>query len=313
MDPQEDLYRVLGVSQGADGSAIKAAYRRLSMENHPDRNPGDEQAGGRFARIGQAYEVLGNPELRRRYDEGRIGADGQQTHESPLISEELLSAMFGSGMGVGGGPPGVRVFHMGGAPGMGPPPGMPMPGMRMPPFGGGHDEIKDVEERVKITIEQAFSGCTVPINVRRWIVAGQAEREERETLYVTIRQGADNDEILRIEGKGNIVEGRKGDVKVFVDVENKSAFKRAGLDLHYKCRMALRDALSCPPVEIQHLDGRTFRMKGTGGVVSPGSKKTLRGLGMVREGEKGNMIVHYEVLFPSKLSTAQVQAIQAVL
>ena len=72
MDPREDLYAVLGIPRGADAAAIKSAYRRLSMELHPDRNPGDATAGNKFARIGQAFEVLGNPETRRQYDEGRL-------------------------------------------------------------------------------------------------------------------------------------------------------------------------------------------------------------------------------------------------
>ena len=306
MDPSEDLYSVLGVPPGADDTVIKSAYRRLSMENHPDRNPGDASANARFARIGQAYEILSKPDLRQKYDEGRIGADGQPRGH-PSIPEEVFSAMFGGGMGIPvdafGGGPGVRVFHMGGQPGH--PPGFQVSPEAM--------EVKDVEERVTISLDKAYTGCTVPITVRRWIVSGQSEREERETLYVTIPRGADSNEIVRLEGKGNSVEGRRGDVKVFIDVKNESVFTRDGLDLIYKCSLPLKDALSCPAVEIQHLDGRTFRVKGTGGIISPGCKKTIRGFGMVRSSEKGNLIVRYDVVFPSKLSPEQVTAIQAVL
>ena len=306
MDPREDLYAVLGIPRGADGAAIKSAYRRLSMELHPDRNPGDATAGNKFARIGQAFEVLGNPETRRQYDEGRLGADGQP-RGMPGIPEEVLSAMFGGGMGIPvdpfGGGPGVRVFHMGGH-------GGPPHGFQSPPE---QLEVKDVEESVEVALDKAYSGCTVPITVRRWIVAGQSEREERETLYVPIPRGVDTGEIVRVAEKGNCVDGRRGDVKVFIKVRNDSTFRREGLDLIYKCSLPLRDALSCPPVEIQHLDGRTFRVKGSGGVISPGSKKTLRGFGMIREGQKGNMIIHYEVIFPTKLTQAQVDTIQGVL
>jgi DnaJ-class molecular chaperone len=332
MNADDNLYTILGVSSSAGEAEIKSAYRHLSMRNHPDRNPGDPAAAARSAKINQAYEVLSQPELRVQYDAGRVGPDGQE-RPSAGISEELFAAMFGGGgpgMGVpvdafGGDAGGVRVFHVGG---MGPPGGMGFPnpfGRHGAAFAGGPaaafaggpaagpPPVPDVENRVRVPIDKAYTGCTVPLELRRWIVQGQSEREERETLYITVPVGVDDNEIIRLPGKGNVVEGRHGDVKVFVDVENKTDFRRDGLDLVYKCSVSLKEALSGPSFDLRHLDGRTFRVKGTGTVVSPGSKRVLRGLGMHRAGKKGNLVVEYDVQFPLRLSKEQVSKLQDIL
>ncbi|MCZ7530564.1 MAG: DnaJ domain-containing protein [Acidimicrobiia bacterium] len=65
---QNDLYAVLGVPSNAGDAEIKAAYRKLAREHHPDARPGDSEAEARFKEISTAYAVLGDPEKRRRYD-----------------------------------------------------------------------------------------------------------------------------------------------------------------------------------------------------------------------------------------------------
>tara|TARA_B000000557_G_C20594520_1_gene367034 strand:- start:41 stop:490 length:450 start_codon:yes stop_codon:yes gene_type:complete len=149
--------------------------------------------------------------------------------------------------------------------------------------------------------------------VRRFIREGQSEREEKETLYMPVPKGIDNDEIIRLEGKGNILDGRAGAVKVFVDVDNHTDLRRDGLDLVYTCSIGLKEALTGPSFEIQHLDGRTLRMKGSGSVIGPGSKKVLKGLGMIRDGEKGNLVVEYNVIFPTRLTKEQLKALNEIL
>ncbi|MHC4600273.1 MAG: DnaJ domain-containing protein, partial [Planctomycetota bacterium] len=71
---KRDFYEVLGVEKTADEEALKRAYRCLAMKYHPDRNPGDKEAEGRFKEAAEAYEVLRNPETRSRYD--RFGHEG---------------------------------------------------------------------------------------------------------------------------------------------------------------------------------------------------------------------------------------------
>src|SRR5262245_12109622 len=72
-----DYYEILGVAKDADGDTIKKAYRKLAMQFHPDKNPGDKSAEDKFKECARAYEVLGDPEKRNRYDRfGHQGVDG---------------------------------------------------------------------------------------------------------------------------------------------------------------------------------------------------------------------------------------------
>jgi len=71
-----DPYQVLGVSKNASQDEIQQAYRKLAKKHHPDLNPGNKKAEERFKDIGTAYDILGDPEKRARFDRGEIDASG---------------------------------------------------------------------------------------------------------------------------------------------------------------------------------------------------------------------------------------------
>ena len=103
----EDFYTVLGVPKDADATTIKKAYRKLAMQYHPDKNPGDKAAEEKFKEAAQAYEVLGNEEKRARYDrfghagvQGGFGGGGQGFHDvSDIFSAfgDIFGDFFGGG------------------------------------------------------------------------------------------------------------------------------------------------------------------------------------------------------------------------
>ena len=73
----KDFYKVLGVSEKADGDEIKKAYRKLAKKYHPDANQGDDKAAERFKEVGEAYSVLSDPKKRKQYDQMRkLGSFG---------------------------------------------------------------------------------------------------------------------------------------------------------------------------------------------------------------------------------------------
>jgi DnaJ-class molecular chaperone len=173
-----------------------------------------------------------------------------------------------------------------------------------------------IEIRLEITLCQAYTGSTEAVVVRRWIAEGGAgQREERETLYILVPKGADDGEIIVVDGKGHISpDGVAGDVKIFLNVANKSAFQRRGLDLIHEQSLSLREALCGFSFDVCHVSGRSFTINSPkGSIVTPSYRKVVPKLGMERDGHIGNLIVEFKIVFPSKISSEVADKLEALL
>ena len=307
-------YETLGIDKSAASSDIKKAYRALSLKYHPDRNP-DENAKSKFQEINAAYEVLGDDAKRQAYDMGPN--EGVQFHnmggfhhmgvpgDFPDING-LFHMMFNGGMGgMGGmGGPNIRIFRG----------GIPVnmqhgdPHAMRPP--------EPIVKQIELTIEQSFSGCVMPVEIERWSLNNGIKTIEKETLYVNIPQGIDNNEIILITEKGHIVnQVMRGDIKLVAIVTNNSIFKRNGLDLIYKQSIQLKEALCGFSIEFVHLSGKRLRLNNTDNpsVIKPGHRNVFRGMGMTREQTIGNLILELDVIFPDSLTAEQMTSLSAVL
>src|SRR3954453_19928671 len=153
---ERDLYKVLGVDRKASPDEIKKAYRKLARQYHPDKNPGDKAAETKFKEISAAYDVLGDPEKRKQYDRGGLGAffgGGQGAPGGGFAGGfdaggigDILRDLFGGGAGAGG-------------PGSGP------GGFGRQPRGPRPERGRDLESEVSIGFDQAIHGAQVPLNV----------------------------------------------------------------------------------------------------------------------------------------------------
>lgn len=149
MATKRDYYEILGVEKNATQEEIKKAYRKMAMKYHPDRNPGDKTAEEKFKEAAEAYEVLGDPEKRRRYDQFGHQGVGDQVHGFTNF-QDIFSA-FSDIFGTSGSSIFDGIFGGMGA------------GTRR----GGIRAGNSLKCRVNITFEEAAFGCTKTIELRR--------------------------------------------------------------------------------------------------------------------------------------------------
>jgi DnaJ-class molecular chaperone len=320
----ENFYNILGVEEKATKDEIKKAYRGLQMKWHPDKNQGSEESKKMSEKINGAYEVLGDDEKRVDYDNSknnpfaRMNSQGGGGMEVPM--DDIFNMFFGGMPGMGGFPgmPGFPGMHgMGGMP-MG---GMP-PGTKIHIFNGGPMGFQQaiskpvpIMKTIEINMAQVLSGASIPLEIERWIIENGIKVHEKETIYVSIPQGIDDNEMVILRDKGNVLnENVKGDVKIFVKIKNESEFKRLGLDLVLEKKISLKESLCGFTFEINYINGKSYTLNNNkGNIIPPEYKKIYPGMGLTRGEHKGNMIIHFHVNFPEKLTEEQITKLSETL
>lgn len=321
----DNLYNILEVPETASSEEIKKAYRRLSMLHHPDKNGNSLESTEKFQKISEAYEILGDTEKKQEYDLTRNnpfirmmsqqgGAPGHN-----VSADELFSTLFGMpffsgppghnqgfGQGFGQGP-NIRVFHN----------GIPVNQGFNQMFGQQHQQIQKpapITAQLNVPIDKILTGTTIPVDIERWILEHGNKVFEHEMVYVTVPKGADEGEIIVLQGKGNVAsESNKGDIKIFIKIENDTPFKRQGLDLVLEKTISVKDALCGFSFELKYLTGKIYTItNNSGNIISHGYKKVIPGMGFEREGHKGNLIIMFDIIFPEKLSQEVIEALKVV-
>jgi DnaJ family protein A protein 2 len=167
----------------------------------------------------------------------------------------------------------------------------------------------------EIQLSKAYSGCNIPINIKRWVVEKGIKREETETLYLPIPKGVDDNEIIIIQGKGNALSQTNiGDVKVFIKIINDTGFIRSGLDLILNKTITLKEALCGFSFDLKYIDGRIFKITNDGGnVITNNYNKVISKMGLSRNDHIGNLLINFTVAFPSEITPAQAEALSKIL
>ncbi len=285
-----DYYQILGVPKDADEKAIKAAYRKLARKYHPDVAENKAEAAAKFKEINEAYEVLSDPDKRRKYDQlgadwqrfqqagGRGGFDwsryqaGPQSGYTRYTTEDLQDLFGGQGFSdffsfLFGGPGQAQEFDYGTA-------------------------SQDIEQPIKITLAEAYSGTT-----RR------LRRQGGPTIEVKIPAGVDTGSRVRVKGQGIAGRrGRAGDLWLVVEVEPDSRFARSGDDLRTRVQVPLYTAILGGEVTVPLVQGRA-KLKIPPETQS-GTEMRLKGQGMPRLGGsgRGDLYVTIDIRLPTKLS-----------
>jgi DnaJ-class molecular chaperone len=315
-------YKILGITKDASKDEIKKAYRKQSLKYHPDKNASAD-AQENFQKVNEAYQVLGDDEKRTEYDfmsnpsqSGRFAPGGMGMGMNMNI-DEMFQGLFGfmpdagnvrmGGMGnMGGMPSGfpfgnVHVFHG----------NMPFP-MNM---SQGIQRLQPIVKTINVTMEQVMNGANIPVEIERWIAQEGAKVMEKETIYVEIPQGVDDNELIVLKDRGNVAnEMCKGDVKVFIKVDNHTNFKRNGLDLIVEKHITLKESLCGFKFELAHLNGKTYTINNNeGSIVTPSYFKAIPEMGLKRNGHSGNLVVTFDIIFPETLTSEQIKGLKSIL
>jgi molecular chaperone DnaJ len=329
-----DYYQLLGVGRDADNSQIKAAYRKLALQYHPDRNPGNKEAEEKFKSLNEAYAVLSDAEKRARYD--RFGsADAGAQFQGDIF--DIFASVFGSGFG----------------------------GMRAGGAGRGQAG-ENLETEVSITLEQAREGASLEVDLDRLTACDRCDGERAEPgsegkktcrtcggvgqvraqaqsffgtvvtaqtcpecrglgevivtpcgkcvgsgrmrssepVTINLPRGIDGGYRLRVPRQGNagIDGGPAGDLYVYIELEPHEHFTRDGDDLHYELGIGLAQATLGSSFEVPTMEGPEIIDLPPG--TQPGTVIRLRGKGMprLRQIGMGDQLVTVRVDVPKGLS-----------
>ncbi len=311
--PDKDYYQILGVGRNASEKDIKQAYRRLARKHHPDVNPGDKSAEAKFKEINAAYEVLSNPEKRKKYDQfGEQWEYAEQFAETG--GQERVRWDFGRGGTVfqygdvsDFGDIFSSLFGDGGV------------GSRMK---RGPQRGQDIESSIEVSLEEAYHGskrviglekeepCTACAGTGRvgnrlcTMCNGAGVKAIPRRLEVKIPAGVKDGSKIRIAGEGGSgrAGGSKGDLYLVVRVLPHQLFERKGDDLYSEISVPLATAMLGGEVGLPTLDGNlSLKIPAE---TQNGKVFRLGGKGMPRLGDSGygSMFAKVRVVLPTNLS-----------
>lgn len=338
-----DYYETLGVGKSADEKELKSAFRKLAMQFHPDKNPGDANAEHKFKEIGEAYETLKDPQKRAAYD--RFGHAAFEN-----------GGMGGGGFGGGGAGGFADIFEdifgemMGGG---------------RQRRSGGRERGADLRYNMEITLEEAYAGKTAQIHVPTSITcdecsgsgakpgtqpvtcgtcsgsgrvraaqgffsiertcptchgrgqiikdpcpkcSGQGRITEERALSVNIPAGIEDGTRIRLTGEGEagLRGGPAGDLYIFLSLKPHEFFQRDGADLYCKVPISMTTAALGGQFEVATLDGTQTRVKIPDGTQNA-KQFRLKGKGMpvLRQPAMGDLYIQIAIETPQNLNKRQ--------
>lgn len=168
---------------------------------------------------------------------------------------------------------------------------------------------------LEITLDQAYTGCAVPVEIERVVHENGTKRTERETCYVDVFPGIDAGETILLPLKGHIgVDYQQGDAKVVIQVVNPTKLTRNGLDLCYVHHLSLKDALCGFTFDLEYMQSKQLKIANlTGNIITPNFRKIIQNMGMRRDNKQGALIISFSILFPAALSIEALAAIKEIL
>jgi DnaJ-class molecular chaperone len=317
----DDFYSILGVQENANTEEIKKAYRKLSLIYHPDRNQGDVEKTKMFQKINEAYETLSDSEKKNVYDMRNTNPfmrmNSMNGNSEEMDINDLFANLFFGGMP---GMPGMHGMH--GIPG-GIFAGGFQPGANIRVFRNGVpvnisqtiEKPPPIVKTITINMATVLTGDKIPLEIERWCLENGNKVFEVARVYVDVFKGVDHNEIIILREEGNSINDTcKGDVKVFININNDSQFIRRGLDLIMNKEISLKEALCGFSFEIKYVNGKIYTIHNQPGNIIPSNyEKIIPNMGLTREGHIGNLIIIFNTKFPDTLSQEKIDILRNIL
>ncbi|GFP97667.1 Dnaj homolog subfamily b member 13 [Phtheirospermum japonicum] len=341
-----DYYNILKVNRNASDEDLKKAYRRLAMIWHPDKNVNKQESEAKFKQISEAYDVLSDPQKRQIYD--LYGEEGlksgqfpppprssrahnqgfyynQQQHPNPNFrfnprnADDIYAEIFGensNGNSGGGGSGGsrrdgqFRSTTMNGGGG----------GREYPDGGGGGGgsrKAPPVENVLKCSLEDLYTGCTRKMKISRNVLDSHGKlRVLEEILTIDIKPGWKKGTKITFPEKGNEEPGViPADLIFVLDEKHHPLYTRDGNDLLVKQEITLLESLTGKTLEFATLDGRNITVPLTD-IVKPGHEILVPNEGMPISKDprkKGNLRIQIDVRYPKRITESQKYELKRVL
>lgn len=285
-------YIVLGLAPTASDAEIRAAFRKLAKQHHPDRNPDDKKAEEKFKEVSAAFDVIGDPDRRKKFDRGEIDEEGRErAHPFGQWSSRGGPAGAGAGAGYGAG-------HGGGGhgPAWGPGAGASFEDLSdifSDLFGARRQNAqnmrgRDMRYRLEVDFLDAAAGAKKRVTM-----------PDGKTLDIAIPAGLEDGQTLRLRGQGERGSGaHRGDVYVEVKVKPHAIFERKGADIHVEAPISLKEAVLGGKITVPTIDGQVSLTVPKN--ANSGTVLRLRGRGVPKgkTGTNGDQFVKLKIVLP---------------
>lgn len=286
-----DIYfNILNISRDSTLNDIKKAYRLMSIKYHPDKNGNTNTNSEQFNKISEAYSILV-----QHYD---IIKHTEKTHIQELASKTLTCNNPNIDPNINpninpntcNNPNAINYINSN--------------TMISKYANSSNSNYEDIIINLILTYYEAYNGCNKPINVERKININNVIGHEKETLYVQIPKGIDNNEIITLINKGNSYHANGttySNVKIIIQLTPHELFKRNGLDIIFIKSISLKEALLGFSFMLNHINNKSYNITCTE-IIHFNYEKIKANMGFMRDNFVGNLIIKFNIIFPISLS-----------
>lgn len=311
-----DYYNLLGVNYNATTSDIKKAFRKMSLEYHPDRNNNNSEKKEIFQKINDAYVILSNEKERKKYDENiKISnfdnVNNNLSNLSNLNNLNNLSNLnlFNNVNRLNNVNPLNNLNNLENI-------------LKSEIFSGLFSNLNEynnlfnqnipiIEKTIEITLEQSYTGTCIQIIIDKWKLENNNKIFFKETLYIDLDSGIDDGEVILLKNKGNYInKDNIGDIQINIKIINHNIFSRNGLDLYFYKILKFKEAFCGFSFTLPFLNGKEYVINNKEGyIIYPGYQKIIKNLGMKRNNNIGNLFIEFKIEFPKNLTSEQIKFI----